>query len=236
VSTLKIGGLTPFTSIDFPGKLAAVVFVQGCPWRCHYCHNLHLQPREAGTRHIEPWCDVRAWLTRRRGLIDAVVFSGGEPTMDEGLDRAVRDVVELGLEVGLHTAGIYPRRLAQVLPRVTWVGFDVKAPVGDAGAYRRVVGVGQGVRVVEESLSAVLDSQAKLECRTTAHPAFMPEGELLDLAAGLAGRGVRNYVLQIARPVGKGPRAYSPAPCTYPSKSTLATLSGLFESFSVRRE
>ena len=62
-SRLAVGGLVPFTTIDFPGRLAAVVFCQGCPWRCTYCHNPHLLPPHDGNRS---WPDVHAWLATRR--------------------------------------------------------------------------------------------------------------------------------------------------------------------------
>lgn len=63
VAELKVGGLTPFSATDYPGKLAAVVFVQGCPWRCGYCHNPHLQARTP--QGAMPWQDVLTWLRRR---------------------------------------------------------------------------------------------------------------------------------------------------------------------------
>jgi pyruvate-formate lyase-activating enzyme len=80
---LRIAGLTPLTSIDFPGRLAAVVFLQGCPWRCGYCHNAGLQP--AVTPGAMHWREVEAFLERRRGLLDGLVFSGGEPTLHRAL-------------------------------------------------------------------------------------------------------------------------------------------------------
>ena len=87
---LKVGGVAPFTATDYPGQLAAVLFVQGCPWRCGYCHNTHLQPR---TREgAVSWAKVMSFLARRVGLIDAVVFSGGEPTSDPALARLFRPV------------------------------------------------------------------------------------------------------------------------------------------------
>lgn len=106
---LVVGGLTPFTTIDFPGRLAAVIFCQGCPWRCGYCHNAHLHACGSGERS---WPDVRGWLTSRRGLLDGVVFSGGEPLLQRGLAPALGEVRSLGFATGLHTAGIYPERLA----------------------------------------------------------------------------------------------------------------------------
>lgn len=111
---LKVGGITPFTATDYPGKLAAVMFVQGCPWRCGYCHNPHLQPRLVHSPM--PWPPVLELLRRRIGLIDTVVFSGGEPTIDPALAHAIGAVRALGFEVGLHTADAYPKRLLETLP------------------------------------------------------------------------------------------------------------------------
>lgn len=103
---LKVGGFTPFSATDYPGKLAAVVFVQGCPWRCGYCHNPHLQPR---SEHSPlPWTQVLALLTQRLGLIDAVLFSGGEPTMDAALADAMREVRTLGLASACTPPGLTP--------------------------------------------------------------------------------------------------------------------------------
>ena len=75
---LRVGGFVPFTSTDYPGALAAVVFCQGCPWRCGYCHNPHLIPARGDDER--DFARIVEWLGTRRGLLDAVVFSGGEPT------------------------------------------------------------------------------------------------------------------------------------------------------------
>ena len=142
---LRVGGLTRLSSCDYPGKLAAVVYCQGCAWRCTYCHNPELQP--ARSAFEIPWPEVTAFLEKRRGLLDAVVFSGGEPTQQPGLAAAMREVKAMGFLVGLHTAGVVPRRLAEVLPLVDWVAMDVKAPfdahesvtcVRGSGAYARL--------------------------------------------------------------------------------------------------
>lgn len=231
---LQVGGLTPFTSIDYPGQLAAVVFVQGCPWRCAYCHNPHLQPRQAEA--VRSWPAVRAWLERRVGLVDAVVFSGGEPTMDPGLAGAMADAKALGLAIGLHTAGIYPRRLAQVLPLVDWVGFDVKAPLSSPRLLDHVVGLRTSTPAVRESLLAVRGSGVSFECRTTAHPALLSDDDLLQIGEELAWLGVTRYAVQIARPVEHGHGLGDRVPADYPAASTLERLGQLLPSFVVRRE
>lgn len=244
---LQVGGLTPFTSIDFPGRLAAVVFVQGCAWRCGYCHNPHLQPRAGAAG--PPWPEVLAWLRQRTGLLDGVVFSGGEPTTDPALAGAIAEVRALGYEVGLHTAGLYPARLQTLLPLLDWVGLDVKAPQADAAAadpaphghtHSRVTGVRGSAGPAQRSLAAVLQQHALCgpgfgyECRTTAHPALLDDAALLRLADELAAAGARHWVLQIAR--AQGTRQALPAVAAdYPSAATLQQLRARLPGLKLRR-
>lgn len=148
---LRVGGVTGLSASDYPGKLAAVIFCQGCAWRCGYCHNPHLLDPK-GERLI-PWEAVMRFLERRRGLLDAVVFSGGEPTLQLSLPRAMESVKRLGYLVGLHTAGIVPRMLERVLPLVDWVAMDVKS-LGDHEAITRVKGSGARARRSVEILQA----------------------------------------------------------------------------------
>jgi len=145
--------MTPLTTIDFPGRLAAVLFLQGCPWRCSYCHNPHLLPARAGTG-VE-WTSVLDFLQRRRGLLDGVVFSGGEPTLQSSLDDAIAQVRALGYHAALHTGGMYPDRLRPLLPRLDWVGLDIKAPWHIYDSVTRGRG---GGRKVAAALRHVLDS------------------------------------------------------------------------------
>lgn len=188
---LRIGGLTPLTTIDFPGKLAAVVFCQGCPWRCGYCHNPGLldaaQPGALG------WGDVLALLRQRRGLLDGVVFSGGEPLAQAGLPDALAQVRALGFATALHTGGMYPERLAAALPLLDWVGLDVKAPWARMAAVTGAPGSSERVRA---SLALLLASGVAHECRTTWHPGLFPQEELQALGTELRHLGLRDWVLQ----------------------------------------
>ncbi|MBS6934822.1 MAG: anaerobic ribonucleoside-triphosphate reductase activating protein, partial [Actinomyces graevenitzii] len=139
---LQIAGLVPLSTVDWPGKLAASIFLQGCPWRCVYCQNHEiLDPRTPGS---VPWSQVVELLQRRRGLLDGLVFSGGEATRQPGLLSAAQEVKALGFAVGLHTAGIYPGNLARLLAAdaVDWVGLDIKALPGPD--YQQVVARGGG--------------------------------------------------------------------------------------------
>jgi pyruvate formate lyase activating enzyme len=175
-----------------------VVYCQGCPWRCRYCHNPHLLPgRAAG---VMAWSEVLDFLRRRRGLLDAVVFSGGEPTAQPGLAQAMRAARALGYRIGLHSAGIYQRRFAEVLPLVDWVGFDAKAPFDTA--YERITGVRASGAAALESARALLASGVDCEFRTTWHAGFLSAAELDRLTRTLAELGVRRYALQEFRDSG----------------------------------
>lgn len=197
MTTLRIGGLIPFTTTDYPGQLSAVVFCQGCPWRCAYCHNPHLLPADGPESHA--WAEVLALLEKRRGLLDAVVFSGGEPTLQGGLADAMREVKALGFRIGLHSGGMYPDRLARVLPLLDWIGLDVKAP---RHAYGRITGVPGSGEAVFESLGLILAAGVAHELRCTWHPDLLSDADLENLGAELAALGADRLVLQEYRAEG----------------------------------
>lgn len=227
----KVGGVTPFSATDYPGKLAAVIFIQGCPWRCGYCHNPHLQLR-TGASPLS-WPQVIELLRRRVGLIDAVVFSGGEPTTDPALGDAILAVKELGFAIGLHTAGAYPKRLTNILPLLDWVGIDVKAPFEQ---YERITGVAASGTQARACVDAVIASGVRHECRTTVHPALLAEHEILALARTLAGIGVQDYALQVFRATGCNDAALNAgAVANYPGEHLQSRLAAMFPRFTVRR-
>ena len=204
-----------------------MVYCQGCPWRCGYCHNPHLLPvRAAGGI---AWGEVLEFLRRRRGLLDAVVFSGGEPTAQAGLAQAMRAAKALGYRIGLHSAGIYPRRFAEVLPLVDWVGFDAKAPFDSA--YARITGVRASGEAALASARALLASGVDCEFRTTWHAGFLSPAELDRLTQNLQELGVRRYALQEFRD--SGCLAFRPEGGA--AAADLETLARRFPEFSLRR-
>ncbi|MBK1699540.1 anaerobic ribonucleoside-triphosphate reductase activating protein [Thiococcus pfennigii] len=191
---LRIAGFTPLTTVDYPGELAAVVFCHGCPWQCRYCHNAHLLADE----DLAPiaWADIRAFLEQRRGLLDGVVFSGGEPTVQGDLATAMAEVKALGFKVGLHTGGPAPERLARLLPWLDWVGLDIKALPEDYPAITGVAGSGERAWA---SLHQLLAAGVALEVRTTLMPGWRFAEELRPLMDRLADAGVTRYALQALR-------------------------------------
>jgi len=222
--------VTPFTATDYPGKLAAVIFVQGCPWACGYCHNPHLQLRLQ--KSPLQWSKVLGLLEKRVGLIDAVVFSGGEPTLDPAIGSAIKDVRKLGFQIGLHSGGSYPQRIAELLPQVDWVALDVKAPFNH---YEKVTGIADSGLQALACAEAVLASGKDYEFRTTVHPSLLSEEEILDMARTLATMGVKNYALQSFRAQGcRTKELKATAVAGYPSEGLVQQVSGMFEKFSYR--
>lgn len=194
---LEIAGLTPLSSVDWPGRLSATVFCQGCPWDCGYCHNPALIPtRSPG---VVAWHEVLTLLQRRHGLLDAVVFSGGEATRQAALLPAVADVRRLGFAVGLHTGGAYPTRLASLLDDVDWVGLDIKAL---PGRYSDVVRRGGAGERAWRSLELLLASKVDHEVRTTISATDPATHEAVTIARRLRDLGVTRFALQVARTQG----------------------------------
>ena len=228
----KLGGLVPFSTVDFPGKLACVVFIQGCPWRCRYCHNPHLQTRQS-MPGAPSWEDTLAWLKTRSALLDAVVFCGGEPLAERWLPYMLAEVKRLGLQTALHTGGAYPARLATCLPLLDWVGFDIKAPFENYARITQILRSGEPAR---KSLRLIIESGIAFECRTTAHPALLNDDDLLRLATTLAVQGVEDFALQAFRGNGCGDAALlsRPVAADYPSAATLQRLQEVFPRFTLR--
>lgn len=227
---LKVGGMTAFSATDFPGKFATTLFVQGCPWRCRYCHNPHLQERTAAS--ALSWEEILLFLRRRRGFIDVVVFSGGEPCIDPALHAAIEEVKSLGFAIGLHTACIYPRQLQQVLPLIDWVGFDVKTRLPD---YPGLTSIDKSGASILPCIEHILASGVDYECRTTLHPSLLDEAALLDLGKQLRELGVKNYVLQQFRKTGcQDQTLNAQTNHTYPSAYALKELATYFDYFHFR--
>jgi len=181
----------PFTTVDFPGRLAAVVFCQGCPWRCGYCHNAHLKEFTGGTLS---WSDVKQLLLKRRGLLEAVVFSGGEPLAQRALAHAMKEVRDLGFMTGLHTAGSNSRRFREILALVDWVGLDIKAP---SARYREITGA-HGARAAYRCLAQLIAAGVPYEVRTTVD-ARLGSADLDVIREELHAAGATNWVLQDCR-------------------------------------
>lgn len=174
------------------------------------------------------------FLHRRQGLLDAVVFSGGEPTLQDGLAFALSEVRGLGFATGLHTGGIYPSRLEELWPLLSWVGMDIKSGFADYDRVTRTPGSGKKARV---SAKLLLESGVPHEFRTTVHPLIHTQDTLLRLTEELCALGVRHYVLQEFRPQGCVDGQFLTLHSSHKllDEMFLERISQMFDTFSVRR-
>jgi len=230
---LPIGGFTPFTTIDYPDHLAAVIFTQGCPWRCSYCYNNEFRDLDSANGLVDPQ-KVIELLKKRQNLLDGVVFSGGEPTLHFALIGWIQFVKSLGYQVGLHTTGMFPKWCHDLFPLCDWVGFDVKAPFTD---YPAVIGVPESGEGVRQSLEYLIESGVSYEVRTTVHPQILSETSLLKLANQLVELGVKKYILQAFVPSGCQNQALCQERIPVPllSEPLEGEMRSLFEHFSIRQ-
>lgn len=191
---LRVGGLVPLSTVDYPGALAAVIFCQGCSWRCRYCHNPELL-HSTGNTELN-WNEIIDFLKRRQGLLDAVVFSGGEPTLQKALEMAIREVQCLGYKIGLHTAGSAPERLSAILPLINWVGLDIKAP---KYLHQTITGVPGSGACAWDSVRRIINSGVAYEIRITLHTDLITLQDLNEMLSELKALGVNNIVVQKCR-------------------------------------
>lgn len=230
---MRVGGFVPLSTVDWPGQLAATVFTRGCPWDCAYCHNPHLlsaapDAQDGPGEHLD-WPGILAFLESRVGLLDGVVFTGGEPTAQSALPEAMRAVRGLGLAVALHSGGPSPAAFRAALEHTDWVGFDVKAPFARYAGITRVPG--SGGRALE-SLRLLVASGIPFEARTTVQTGLTTGEDLEVLADELAAEGVRNWALQPFRE--QGSRSGLPTGPAVDLDAIAERHAGRFDTLTVR--
>ena len=192
---MVIGGLQKFSLADFPGKIAAIVFSQGCNFRCPYCHNPELvDPARYATPILQE--EVFQFLATRKGQLQGVVVTGGEPTQQEDLPEFLAAIKDLGLAIKLDTNGSNPALLGEVLARglVDYLAMDIKAPLG---SYSRVAGVQVGTEDIEKSMRLVMGSGVAHEFRTTYLESLLSKDDMRGIAELV--RGCHLFVLQSFR-------------------------------------
>ncbi len=184
--------------IEYPGKVATVLFTGGCNFRCPFCYNADLVQRPQELADL-PGETVLEYLRTNRGLYQALVISGGEPTLNAETPEFLAEVKALDLCTGLETNGTNPDMIAGLLKEdlVDYIAMDVKAPL-TWEAYRRAAGLNEGNRGWIEKIRATLEllktAKAEIELRCTLVPKIHNREDLLNLARQLQGH--RRFVLQ----------------------------------------
>jgi len=193
---MVIGGIQRFSLIDYPGKISAIIFTRGCNFRCPYCHNPELVDPN---RYVDALEEEQLWefLQRRQHKLDAVVITGGEPTLHDGLELFIEKIKTMGFLVKLDTNGSNPRVLKNLLSEnlLDYVAMDIKAPLEK---YSEVARIPVAVENIEESIMLIRESHVSHEFRTTIAKNILSEEDVVIIAKML--QGEKLYILQICVP------------------------------------
>lgn len=192
---MNIAGFVKTSFVDYPGKIAAVVFTQGCNLRCGYCHNAGLLAADDTSNSILPE-EIFEFLAKRKGMIDGVVISGGEPTLQEDLRVFIEELKDIKLLVKLDTNGTNPDILRTLIQceLLDFIALDLKAPLSK---YARITGANElELAAIRESVEVIKTSGLAHEFRTT----FCPELEADDIPCIILDFEIgSNYVVQSCR-------------------------------------
>ena len=190
---MMIQGLQKLTLLDYPGKVACTVFTAGCNFRCPFCHNASLVTHIQDGREITQE-EVFAFLKKRRGILDGVCVTGGEPLLHKDIEELLREIKELGFSVKLDTNGSFPDRLKGLVEEglVDYIAMDIKNAKEN---YGRTIGIEDyDVSDVARSVHYLLEGNVPYELRTTVVREFHQRADLEAIGRWI--EGAEHYYLQ----------------------------------------
>lgn len=189
---LRIAGIQKLSLVDYPGKTACTLFMSGCNFRCPFCHNSELADED--TEDIMSFQDLMSFLEDRKRVLDGVVISGGEPTLNPNLLPILKSIKDLGYSIKLDTNGYLPQVLSRVIDShtVDYIAMDIK---GSPRKYELITGTYfLYLTHLKQSIHLIMDSGIEYEFRTTFIDQFHDEQDVEDMASWI--EGAKNYYLQ----------------------------------------
>lgn len=193
---MNIAGFLPLTSIDYPGLLAATIFTKGCNFRCPYCHNPQMVA-EGSSFYSQT--DIISQLEKRTKLIQGVVISGGEPTLQTDLIEFIKQIKDLGLKVKLDTNGSNPSKLSYLVYNnlIDFVAMDIKGPLN---RYSEIAKTAVNTQDIYTSVSSIIHGNSAIdyELRTTIVPSIISISDMTSIGELIG--DAKLYVLQQFRP------------------------------------
>jgi len=194
---MKFKGWQKVSLIDFPGRIATIVFTGGCNFRCPYCHNPELVIGWEKLPDIDEE-EVFRYLERRKGLIDGIAITGGEPLLHQEIIDFIRRAKSKGYPVKIDTNGAFPEVLAQLIndKLIDFIAMDIK---GAKDRYAEVAGVPVDIEKIDKSIKMIMESGIDYEFRTSVLPMFFNTEEAKKIGEWI--KGAKRYVLQIVHTV-----------------------------------
>lgn len=187
-----IAGLQKTSLIDYPEKISAVIFTSGCNFSCSYCHNPELVNPELSMFQIKN-SEIFEFLEKRKKVIDAVVITGGEPTIYPDLIDFIKKIKKLGYLVKLDTNGTNPEVVKSLLDEnlLDYIAMDIKGPLDK---YERITGKIVDLKNIEKTVALIKKSKIQYEFRTTVSPRDLTKSDFIKIGEWL--KGGKNYYLQ----------------------------------------
>lgn len=188
-----IQGLQKLTLLDYPGKVACTIFTGGCNFRCPYCHNASLVTGTAKNKNIAEE-DIFSFLEKRKGVLDGVCITGGEPLLQQGIEKFMRRIKEMGYDIKLDTNGSFPDKLKKLAEEglIDYVAMDIK---NSQEHYERTIGIEDyDIRDVHRSVSYLMSGAVDYEFRTTVVQEYHQRSDFESIGRWL--RGAKRYYLQ----------------------------------------
>uniref|UniRef100_A0A7C4M0Q7 Anaerobic ribonucleoside-triphosphate reductase activating protein n=1 Tax=candidate division CPR3 bacterium TaxID=2268181 RepID=A0A7C4M0Q7_UNCC3 len=162
---MKIGGFQGFSLVDYPGMVCAIIFTQGCNFRCHYCHNPELVISERFSENI-PIENIYDFLEKRKEKLDAVVITGGEPTLQPDIIEVIKRIKKMGFLIKIDTNGSKPKVIKNIIRSglVDYIAMDIKSPIDK---YSKITRCYHIENKITESINLIMNSEINYEFRTT---------------------------------------------------------------------
>lgn len=190
---MLINGFQKLTILDYPGKVACIVFTPGCNFRCPFCHNASLVTHIDKDTYLDI-DEVLSYLKKRQGLLDGVVITGGEPLLQDGIEEFISEIKALGYCVKLDTNGSFPEKLISVVEKglVDYVAMDIK---NSKEKYAETIGVDDfDITPIEKSVDFLLQNKVDFEFRTTIVDGLHTLDDIQDIVVWI--KGAHKYFLQ----------------------------------------
>jgi pyruvate formate lyase activating enzyme len=193
---MKIGGFQKTSLLDYPDEISAIIWTVGCNFNCPFCYNVDLIKGNAAQFSEEELLD---FLKKRKGLLDGLVITGGEPLMQKDITDFCEKVKKLGYVVKIDTNGTYPEKLQELIDKklVDYIAMDIKAP---KKKYNELSGVKVDIKKIQESIDVVRKSGVDYEFRTTFIPEFLTQKDIVEIGKWLKG-SKRFYIQQFKNDV-----------------------------------
>ena len=191
---MELGGLQKMTTVDYPGKIAATVFLIGCNFRCPYCHNPELVLPEKIKKHPKiKKSDFFKFLDKRVGLLEGVCITGGEPTLNSDLPEFISNIKKKGFLVKLDTNGTNYKMLKELIDKdlIDYISMDIKTSIKK---YDKLLESGNVISQIKKSINIIKNSNKDYEFRTTVVPGIVNESDIKEIGQLL--KKVKKFVLQ----------------------------------------